>query len=237
MTDKILVVEDETDIRELVTYNLRQEGYEVYEADTGSRGMSLIKSEKMDLILLDIILPDLSGLEIIRLIKKNSSWSHIPTIIVSAKGEEVDRIVGLELGAEDYVVKPFSMRELILRVRTILDRTRWSHIKTFEDNKLETGPLAIDPARHEVWINDAPCVLTAKEFGLLYQLVSHPGKFQTREGLLEKVWGDETYVTSRTVDTHVRRLRKKLGAASDMIETMRGLGYRLRDSVKEEEAS
>ncbi len=222
----ILVVEDEQDILELVDFNLSQAGFDVVRAANGLDGLRLATEQKPDLLVLDLMLPGLEGQEVCRRLKQNDKTRHIPVLMLTALASETDRIVGFELGADDYLTKPFSPRELVLRVKAILRRSKGedapaSHLKLKE--------LAIDLDRYEVTIQGTPLQLTATEFKLLQHLASHAGRVQTRQQLLEQVWGYEYDGYARTVDTHVRRLRKKLGAISDNIETVRGIGYRYRE--------
>ena len=222
----ILVVEDELDILELVDFNLSQAGFEVIRAANGLDGLRLATEQKPDLLVLDLMLPGLEGQEVCRRLKQNDKTRRIPVLMLTALASETDRIVGFELGADDYLTKPFSPRELVLRVKAILRRSKGedapaSHLKLKE--------LAIDLDRYEVTIEGTPIQLTATEFKLLQHLASHAGRVQTRQQLLEQVWGYEYDGYARTVDTHVRRLRKKLGAISDNIETVRGIGYRYRE--------
>lgn len=227
MASKILIVEDEADIREALAYNLRAEGFEVSEGKTGGEALSALQSARPDLILLDLMLPDLSGLEVCKRARRDPTLGGIPIIMVTAKGTEVDRVVGFELGADDYVVKPFSVREVVLRVKAVLARARPRPESPREI--LQRGALTIDPGRHEVSVEGRSASLTATEFRLLHHLALHPGRVYGRDALLDAVWGDEAFVTPRTVDTHIRRLREKLGAAGKMIETLRGVGYRFNE--------
>jgi two-component system, OmpR family, phosphate regulon response regulator PhoB len=220
----ILIVEDEQDLATLLVYNLKQEGFEPEVASTGASAMAKARSQRPDLVLLDLMLPDISGTEVIRLLKAEPSLSTVPVFIVSAKGQETDRILGLELGADDYMVKPFSVRELVLRVRAILRRASG---ETEPGPMLTAGSIRLDVSRHEVKVNAQVIDLTALEFRLLKTLLERPGRVQTREVLLADVWGIEADVVTRTVDTHIKRLREKLGPAGDIIETVRGVGYKL----------
>lgn len=230
MTQKILIIEDEADIRELLAYNLLAEGFEVEEAGTGADALEAIRAREHDLLLLDLMLPDVSGLDICRSVRLNPDRRNLPIIMVTARGGEVDRIVGLELGADDYVVKPFSVREVVLRVKSVLNRSEGIAIASRSKN-IHRGVLEINFERHEVIVENRHCVLTATEFKLLQQLVTREGVVQSRDVLLDAVWGLGAFVTPRTVDTHIRRLRDKLGAAARMIETVRGLGYRFIPSL------
>ena len=226
MTQKILIVEDESDIRELLTYNLEAEGFEVSGVANGEEAFKAIQGEQPDLVLLDLMLPDISGFEICRNIRRDSSTSRLPVIMLTAKGKEVDRIVGFELGADDYVTKPFSMREVILRVKAVLARSKAGEAKA--GKVIRHGPLTIDSEQHEATIDARHLPLTATEFRLLFHLASHPGQVHSRDKLLDMIWGEDKFVTPRTVDTYIRRLREKLGPMGDMIETLRGVGYRFQ---------
>lgn len=222
---QILVVDDEASIRELLAFNLKKNGYHVETAADGRD--ALAKAPKADLVLLDIMLPEIDGLEVCRRLKSSPQTSGIPIIMLTAKAEEIDRVLGLEMGADDYVVKPFSMRELIARVKAVLRRSHKDG-KTKED-VLTIGPLRIDFSSYQVWLHDEPVALTPKEYELLKLLVTNPGRAFSRDELLERIWGYEYYGDTRTVDVHIRHLRAKLAAApevSDAIETIRGVGYR-----------
>ena len=223
MSQKIYIVEDEPDIRETLKYNFSNEGFEVFTAPDGEEALSNIKKVLPDVLILDLMLPGLSGLDVCKSIRADDDIRDMSIIMLTAKGEEIDRVIGFELGAYDYVTKPFSVRELILRVKVLLKKQRESLV----ENKLVTfGPIRIDLDAHELKINDKEIVLTALEFKLLQHLVKRKGRVQTREQLLGDVWGYSAEVTTRTVDTHIKRLREKLGNTSDYIQTIRGVGYR-----------
>ena len=225
MTSRVLIIEDEPDIRKTIDYNLSKESYEVIQAASIEEGEKAIASNKIDVIILDLMLPDGSGLTLCRDIKSEPSTKNIPVIILTAKTEEVDRVVGFELGADDYVTKPFSVRELILRVKAILKRGVSTEIKT--DNVQDSfGELTLNYDEHQAYINNEEISLTALEFKLLKHLINRKGRVQTRDQLLEDVWGYSSNVTTRTVDTHIKRLREKLGIVGDHIQTIRGVGYR-----------
>ena len=221
---KILIIEDESDVADMLTLNLRKAGYRVSMAADGASGLQKARDDKPDFIILDLMLPKMSGLEVCRILKSDTATSQIPILMLTAKAEEVDRIVGLEFGADDYVTKPFSPREIVLRIRAILRRGEKA------DESLKAGPIVIDAARHQVRVNGKPVHLTSLEFKLLRTLMQRQGRVQDRDRLLNEVWGYESVIDTRTVDTHVRRLREKLGTAGDVIETVRGFGYRLRES-------
>lgn len=224
-TQHILIIEDEQDVIDLVTLNLKKAGgFVVTSAAEGAAGLRKAREEAPALILLDLMLPGMPGLEICKVLKSDRSTKHIPIIILSAKAEEIDRIVGLELGADDYVTKPFSPRELILRIKAVLGRRDVQ----VEEDVVTLGKIAIDTSRNQVSIAGKPVTLTALEFKLLSKLMRGRGRVQSRERLLHEVWGYETAIDTRTVDTHVRRLRQKLGKAADIIVTVRGFGYRVR---------
>jgi len=223
MSQEILVVDDEPDIRELLRFSLEQEGFAVRTAATGAEALEETAKRLPDLLVLDLMLPDQPGTEICRRLRANSETASIPIIMLTARSEEVDRVVGFELGADDYVTKPFSPRELVLRIRAVMRRG-----SSREDAKSAVAHkgLALDCERHRCSLDDREIRLTAKEFGLLEVLMRRPGRVLSRESLLETVWGSNISVTLRTVDTHVKRLREKLGAAGVFIETVRGVGYR-----------
>jgi DNA-binding response OmpR family regulator len=229
VTKRILVVEDEPDIVEVVSYNLKQAGLEVDSVEDGETALERVKESQPDLIILDLMLPGMDGLEVCRLMKQQAATKGIPVMMLTAKAEEVDRIVGLELGADDYVIKPFSPRELVLRVRAILRRVDTQGSPDEESpSRIVAGPLTIDPEGHHAYVDGAPLELTATEFRLLLTLAQRRGRVQSREELLNVVWGYQYSGYGRTVDTHVRRLREKLGDAHEMVETVRGVGYRFR---------
>ena len=225
---QILVVDDEASIRELLTFNLKKNGYSVETAADG-RG-ALAKAAGMDLVLLDIMLPEVDGLEVCRRLKADPQTSGIPIIMLTAKAEEIDRVLGLELGADDYVVKPFSMRELLARVKAVLRRSaRDSQSEKGREETLKIGGLRLDFSSYQAWLHDEPIALTPKEYELLKLLVTNPGRAFTRDELLERIWGYEYYGDTRTVDVHIRHLRAKLKGdenISKAIETVRVIGYR-----------
>lgn len=224
---RILVVEDERDLQQVLAYNLRQAGHEPFLAGTGAEGMRLALEHRPDLVLLDLMLPDIAGTEVCRMIKRDPLTQRCAVVIVSAKGEEIDRVVGFELGADDFVVKPFSPRELMLRIAAILRR---SEPPPGESTSVEFGVLRLDREAHRVWVAGREIELTALEFRFLTTLYDRKNRVQSRETLLRDVWGTESDVTSRTVDTHVKRLREKLGEAGDYVETVRGVGYRFAEA-------
>ena len=225
MSVKILIIEDEPDIRRNLEYNLGREGFNASSVGSLDEANEKLKSKKFDLILLDLMLPDGSGLDLCKKIKSNSETEATPVVILTAKDDEVDKVVGFELGADDYVTKPFSVRELILRVKAILKR---SDTKTKEVVEVERqfGDLKIDVDSHEVHVDSQLIELTALEFRLLKELVDKRGRVQSRDQLLSEVWGYNAEVTTRTVDTHIKRLREKLGSMGKYVQTIRGVGYK-----------
>lgn len=225
---KILIIEDDHDIAELVEYNLRQEKYSVEVCRNGAEGLNKARRLLPDLILLDLMLPDMNGLEICRSLKSDPKTKGIPVLMLTAKGEEMDRVVGFEVGADDYLTKPFSPRELVLRVRAILKRLKEREFLE-KAEPLSFGLLSVDPARFQVKVGKEDVRLTAIEFKLLQFLLGNKGRVATRDMLLDRVWGYDAALTTRTVDTHIKRLREKLGRAGDYIETIRGIGYRFKE--------
>jgi len=223
---RILIVEDENDVVDLLTLNLRKAGgFLVSKAGDGATGLTKARAEKPDFIILDLMLPKMPGLEVCKILKSEAATRHIPILMLTARAEEIDRVVGLECGADDYVTKPFSPREIVLRIKAILRRGATEEA----DDRLSAGPITIDPARHEVLVNGKRVKLTSLEFKLLRTLMQRRGRVQERDRLLNEVWGYESVIDTRTVDTHVRRLREKLGKAGEVVETVRGFGYRVRD--------
>ena len=224
MSQKILIIEDEPDIRKTLEYNISREGYEVISASSLSEARQNLESSSFSLLLLDLMLPDGSGLDLFRELKQDKSKSSMPVIILTAKDDEVDKVVGFELGADDYVTKPFSVRELILRVKAVLKRgvSKSDNVEV----QRQFGELKIDVDSHEVFVNDEQISLTALEFKLLRQLVDRRGRVQSRDQLLSDVWGYSSDVTTRTVDTHIKRLIEKLGDMGKYVHTIRGVGYK-----------
>ncbi len=225
---KILVVEDEADIRELLRYSLTQEGYAVEEAADGAEALDRITRRAPDLVLLDLMLPRMSGLELCRRLRAGADTATLPVIVVTAKGAEVDRILGLEMGADDYVVKPFSPREVVARVKALLRRTHAAR-EPGHGGVYQRGRLRIDFSTYEVFVNEEPRDLALREFELLRFFVQHPTRVYSREQLLDLVWGRDTFVEPRTVDVHVRRLRQQIeldDANPELILTVRSVGYR-----------
>ena len=223
MSESVLVVDDEPDIVEIVQYNLEKVGYTVFTAEDGTTALKFARETALSLIVLDLMLPGLEGTDVCRILKQDERTRNIPILMLTAKGEETDRVVGLELGADDYVVKPFSPKELVLRINAILRRTQ-DH--TAESGMIHIGPLSLDIEGHTVLVNGMPVSLTATEFKLITTLYGRRGRVQSRNELLDVVWGYDYMGYGRTVDAHVKRLREKLGDASTLIETVRGVGYR-----------
>jgi two-component system phosphate regulon response regulator PhoB len=226
---RILVIEDETDLLQVLAYNLKQAGHEVRTAKRGRDGLRLAQEEPPDLVLLDLMLPDISGTEVCRDLRRDGATAGTPVIMLTAKGEEIDRLLGFELGADDYVVKPFSVRELLLRIRAVLRRGRLEA----GARRVSFGRLRFDRDSHRVWVDGVEVELTALEFRLLETLHERRNRVQTREVLLDDVWGIEADITTRTVDAHVKRLREKLGAAASYVLTIRGVGYRFAETPEE----
>ena len=229
MSHHILVVEDEPDINKTVSYNLANEGFHPVSALNLKEADDHLSSNNISLIILDLMLPDGSGLDFCKTIKSSNIYKNIPIIIVTAKGDEVDKVVGFELGADDYVTKPFSVRELMLRIKAILKRNTQA-VTTKSNSVITFDGLNVSEESHEVFVNDVEINLTALEFKLLKHLLDRRGRVQTRDQLLEEVWGYSSHVTTRTVDTHVKRLREKLKEMGKHIQTIRGVGYRFSRS-------
>jgi DNA-binding response OmpR family regulator len=220
---KILVVDDEPDALEVIGFKLKEAGFTPVFATDGGKAIAAVRQERPELIVLDVMLPEIDGMEVCKLLRRDPTTAAIPIIMLTAKAGEMDRVLGLELGADDYVTKPFSPRELMLRIKKLLAR-----VKSSEDplSRLRIGEIEIDVPRHEVKISGTPVTLTATEFKLLEILARRRGRVQTRERLLQDVWGYDNPIDSRTVDTHMRRLREKIGDAARQLETIRGVGYR-----------
>lgn len=221
----IAVIEDERDIQDVIAYNLQREGYEVVTAERGDEGLALVQQKRPDLIILDLMLPGLDGLSVCQSIRSDIATQEIPIIVLSAKSEEADVVIGLGLGADDYMPKPFSPRELLARVKAVLRRGVNNLQKSMD--ALVHENLRVDLLRHQVFLNDTELRLTATEFGLLTTLVEQPGRVFSREQLINRVLGETVVVIDRNVDVHIRSVRKKLGADSGLIETVRGVGYRI----------
>lgn len=231
MSARILIIEDEADLARTVAWALGREGFVVGQALTGKQGLERLEDEPpYDLVLLDLMLPDLSGTEVCRQIRTNPRTRDTLVLMLTARGEEIDRVVGFEVGADDYVVKPFSTRELALRIRALLRRKQ--AVPT-QGGVLVGGPVRLDVDGHRCWVGEEPVTLTATEVKLLARLMARCGRVQTRAMLLDDVWGRESDVNERTVDAHVKRLREKLGAGQAHLETVRGVGYRFSDEPVE----
>ncbi len=224
---RLLVIEDEKDIQEVLAYNLEQAGHKVLLASRGAEGLRLAKEKRPDVVLLDLMLPDISGTDVCRQLKADAATRDAKVIMLTAKGEEIDRVVGFELGADDYVVKPFSVRELVLRLQAVLRR---GGAEAESRAIIEFGDLKVDREAHRAWVSGREIELTALEFKLLVLLYDRRNRVQTRDALLQDVWAIDADITTRTVDTHVKRLREKLGPAGDYIETVRGVGYRFAEA-------
>ncbi len=225
--EKILVVDDEEDILELVRYNLFKNGYQVTCVTSGELAMQKLKEETPHMILLDLMLPGMDGLDVCRSLRSNPATVNIPIIMITAKGEDADIVTGLELGADDYLTKPFSPRVLLARIRAILRRNKQDELD--ESSVLKTHDIVVNPARHEVLVKGEQLMLTATEFGILHFLARRPGWVFSREQIISAVKGDDYPVTERSVDVQVVGLRKKLGDSGDLIETVRGVGYRFKE--------
>jgi two-component system phosphate regulon response regulator PhoB len=225
----ILIVDDERDLLSLLDFNLRQAGFETVLASTGESALRELRRKVPDLVLLDLMLPDISGTEVCRQVKADPRTRNVPVVMLTAKGEEVDKVVGLELGADDYVTKPFSVRELVLRLRAVLRRATAPVLEKPPDM---IGPIKVDVEAHRAFVDASEVTLTPLEFRLLTTLMARAGRVQSREQLLTDVWEMSSDLETRTVDTHVKRLREKLGSARDLLETVRGVGYRLIDPAR-----
>jgi two-component system phosphate regulon response regulator PhoB len=222
----VLLVDDERDLLSVLDFNLRAAGFETALATSGDQALSHLRRHVPDLVVLDLMLPDLPGTEVCRRIKADPRTRHVPVLMLTAKGDEVDRVVGFEVGADDYVTKPFSVRELVLRVRAVLRRAAPRPAERMRD---VVGPIRVDADAHRAFVDGAEVPLTPLEFRLLTTFMARLGRVQSREQLLEDVWEMSSEIETRTVDTHVKRLREKLGSGRDLLETVRGIGYRLVD--------
>ncbi len=225
MTKKVFIVEDEPDLRDTLQYNFENEGFKVKSFPNGESFLETINSDIPNLVILDLMLPGISGLDVCRELRVSKNLKNIAVVMLTAKSEEIDRIVGFELGADDYVTKPFSVRELILRVKVLLKKRS----DDIDQNLLEIGPIAMNLDAHDVSVEGKNILLTALEFKLLKHLLKRKGRVQTRDQLLGDVWGYSSEVTTRTVDTHIKRLREKLGKPGELIQTIRGVGYRFNN--------
>jgi two-component system phosphate regulon response regulator PhoB len=223
----VLLVDDERDLLSLLDFNLRAAGFETLLATTGEQALLQLRRRVPDVVLLDLMLPDVSGTEVCRQIKADPRTKHVPVVMLTAKGEEVDRVVGFEIGADDYVTKPFSVRELVLRLKAIVRRS--GGVRAHDRPPEAIGPIRVDVDAHRAFVDGAEILLTPLEFKLLTTFMARLGRVQSREQLLEDVWEMSSELETRTVDTHVKRLREKLGSGRELLETVRGIGYRLVD--------
>jgi len=226
-TQQVLIVDDERDLVRLLEHNLQQSGFETAAAYTGEQALHQVRQRVPDLVVLDVMLPDISGSEVCRQLKSSPRTRSVPVLMLTARSQEIDRVVGFEVGADDFVSKPFSVRELVLRIRAILRR---GDTAPGDDLRDTVGPIRVDPDAHRAFVDGEEIQLTALEFKLLLTFMARLGRVQTREALLQDVWGLSSDLQTRTVDTHVKRLREKLGSGRDLIETVRGIGYRMTDS-------
>lgn len=225
---KIVVIEDEPDIQDVLEYNLTREGFDVRTASTGSEGLRAVAADKPDLVLLDLMIPEIDGLDVCRTLKSEDETKDIPIIMVTAKSEESDVVLGLGLGADDYVQKPFSPRELVARVRAVLRRGGAKKSEPVSQ-RVRCGPVEVDPSSYRVFLDGKRLSLTPTEFRLLHFMASHPGRVYTRDQLISKAIGEHVVVVDRNIDVHIRSLRKKLGVHRNLIETVRGVGYCVRE--------
>lgn len=226
--EKVVVIEDEADILEIMEYNLVREGYRVLTSKNGEEGLARVRKELPELVLLDLMLPGIDGIEVCRSLKRDPETRNIPIIMVTAKGEESDVVLGLGVGADDYITKPFSPKELLARIRAVLRRGPLKEDRS--GGRIVLQDLVIDPSRHEFLVKGKQVSLTATEMRLLYYLASHPGRVFTRDHLLSRAIGEESEVIDRNVDVHIRAIRRKAEACGDLIETVRGVGYRFREA-------
>lgn len=226
--ERVLIVDDDPDIQRLVSYNLGQAGFEVATAENGRKALETVRKQPPDLIILDLMLPDIDGMEVCRTLRQRETSRRIPIVMLTARGEEIDRVIGFELGADDYVMKPFSPRELVLRVKSIFRR-----MKQERSDMLHLGKIQLYPERRQCFVASQSVMLTVKEFDLLEELMRARGNVLSRDMLMDKVWGYHGEATSRTLDTHIRRLREKLGGEGVYVETVRGVGYRMGSSAED----
>ncbi len=228
----ILTIDDEPHILELLEYNLAKAGYKVLRAETGEKGLEVLRSAQVDLVLLDCMLPGMDGMEVLREIRADLQLSLLPVMMLTAKGDEIDKVLGLELGADDYLSKPFSLRELEARVKALLRRSALTHRGTQPKEQFQSGGLVVNHEAREVTLQGTPVILSRKEYELLHMLITHPNQVFTREQLLEQIWGYDYFGETRTVDVHIRSLRKKLEKNPEQpeyIRTVRGIGYKFVD--------
>ena len=229
MKYKVAVIEDDRDINELIAYNLQKEGFNVIRSLDGGQGLFLIQKERPDLVLLDLMLPGMDGLEICQALKQNGATKDIPIVMITAKGEESDVVVGLQMGADDYITKPFSLKVLLARVKMIFRRGKKAQSFGSSQSFRDFGAVVVDLLKHKVTVNGESVVFTAIEFAILEFLSRSPGRVYTRDQILDNVWKEGKFIIDRAVDVHVRGLRKKLGDAADFVETVRGVGYRFKE--------
>ncbi len=224
---KLLLIEDDEHILELLKYNLETRHYDILIARDGEEGIRMARAEKPDLIILDLMLPRVDGLDVCRVIRRDEQVADTPIIMLTAKGSELDKITGLELGADDYITKPFSIRELMTRIKVVLRRYEKTAVTSVEEKKLQIDRLVMDLDKHEVTIEDVPVHLTFKEYELLRKLMENRNKVLARDLLLDEIWGYDYYGDTRTVDVHIRHLRSKIGEMAGLIQTVRGVGYKM----------
>ncbi len=229
----VLVVDDEKDLVDLVSYNLQRSGYQVMTSGSGTEALEMARQHKPDLMVLDLMLPGMEGTEVARRLKADPSTAGIPIVMLTAKGEETDVVVGLTLGADDYVTKPFSMKILLARLANVLRRAEQQAQGAVDGTVVRAGPLAMDLSKHEVTVDGEPVKLTLTEFRLLSALATARGRVLTRDQLMDKAMGSDVFVTDRAIDVHVTAIRKKLGAAAWLVHTVRGVGYRLQESPED----
>lgn len=230
----ILVVDDERDIAELLSYNLKRAGFDVAVASSGRQALAAVEAQIPDLVILDVMLPELSGIEVAGRLRVNSRVAHVPILMLTAKTEEVDQVVGLTIGADDYVTKPFSMKVLLARVEALLRRSQRSPAMTSEERMITLGPVSCNPETHETSVDGTPIKLTLTEFRLLTSLIQASGRVLSRATLMSKAMGPGVTVTERTIDVHITAIRKKLGASANLIKTVRGVGYRMTQDAGDE---
>jgi two-component system phosphate regulon response regulator PhoB len=226
-TQTVLIIEDEPSLQEILTYNLESRGYQVLVFDDGTEGLEGVRKHVPDIVLLDIMLPGMDGFEVCRHIRSDPLIKHLPVLMMTARGEEIDQLVGFQMGVDDYVTKPFKMRILLERIKSLLRRTEGS--TDDESGRLSSDGIVLDRIQFKVTVGDADIAFTPTEFDLLWHLMKHPGRVFNRADLMNAIMGDDTIVLERTIDVHIRALRKKLGACGDFIETVRGIGYRYRN--------
>ena len=226
-TQTVLIIEDEPSLQEILTYNLESRGYQVLVFDDGTEGLEGVRKHVPDIVLLDIMLPGMDGFEVCRHIRSDPLIKHLPVLMMTARGEEIDQLVGFQMGADDYVTKPFKMRILLERIKSLLRRTEGS--TDDESGRLSSDGIVLDRIQFKVTVGDADIAFTPTEFDLLWHLMKHPGRVFNRADLMNAIMGDDTIVLERTIDVHIRALRKKLGDCGEFIETVHGIGYRYKN--------